>query len=280
MSGEKDLVIRYFDGSLPEVAQDAEGETMNVAVIAMESKGKNPRHAKIVELAAVLCEVERDTGKLVKIVDSQQWFQDPEEEDPFTEAFTNKTGITAEMVAGQSIDGRLFEDLIESAEVVVAYNAGFIRPILQEQFPSIEESIFACARNQIDWTGKGHESRSFFHLTRDHLWYTDQKRTLEQCGALIKLLTTETSMSGEPAEYFNELLNRAVEPLITIEARVDHHQKFLMKKERFHWNSRERTFIRVMGTSTLDRVRRSLDARGFTGELIERDRLPATERFK
>lgn len=280
MSGDKDIVIRYFDGSLPEVSGEANGETVNIAIVAMESKGKNPRHAKIVELAAVLCEVEQDTGKLVKIVDSKQWFQDPEEEDPFTEAFSEKTGITKEMVEGQSIDGRAFEDLIESAEVVIAFNAGFVRPILQEQFPSLEESIFACARNQIEWTAKGHESRSFFHLTRDHLWYTDQKRTMEQCGAVIKLLTSETSMKGEPASYFKELIDRAMEPLITIEARVDMHQKYLMKKERFHWDSRERTFIRVMGTSTLDRVRRSLDARGFTGELIERDRLPATERFK
>jgi DNA polymerase-3 subunit epsilon len=280
MSGEKDIVIQYFDGSLPEGTGEAQGETVNIAVVAMESKGKNPRHAKIVELSAVLCEVEQDTGKLVKIVDSQQWYQDPEEEDPFTEAFTAKTGITKEMVAGQSIDGRVFEDLIESAEVVIAFNAGFVRPILQEQFPSVEESIFACVRNQIEWTSKGHESRSFFHLTRDHLWYTDQKRTMEQCGAILKLLTSETSMAGEEATYFKELINRAVEPLITIEAKVEVHQKFLMKKERFQWDSREKTFIRVMGTSTLDRVRGSLEARGFTGELIERDRLSATERFK
>ena len=55
MSGEKDIVIQYFDGSLPECTGEAQGETVNIAIVAMESKGKNPRHAKIVELSAVLC---------------------------------------------------------------------------------------------------------------------------------------------------------------------------------------------------------------------------------
>lgn len=280
MSGEKDIVIRHFDGSLPEDQSGTGAETMNVAVIAMESKGKNPRHAKIVELAIVLLEVERETGKFLNVSDAKQWFQDPEEDNPFTEAFSLKTGITAEMVQGQSIDSQAFEDLAHSAEVIIGFNAGFIRPILQQQFPSLNESVFACVRNQIDWSSKGHESRSLFHLTRDHLWYCDEKRTMEQCGTLIKLLTQESNSKGEPIAYLKELIDRAQEPLITIEARVDMNQKHLMKKERFQWDNRERIYIRVMGTSTLERVRNSLDARGFTGELIERDRLPASDRFK
>jgi len=151
---------------------------------------------------------------------------------------------------------------------------------LQEQFPSVEDAVFACVRNQIDWSLKGHESRALEHLTRDHFWYSDGKRCLEQCGTLIKLLCTEKTPEGNAAGYLKELMDRAQEPLLTIEAKVDPHQKHLMKKERFFWDARERTHIRVMGTSTLERVRRNLESCGFTGELIERDRLPATERFK
>lgn len=278
--GEKDIVIKYFDGSLPKNLKKKGGETMNVAVVAMESKGKNPRHAKIVELAALLCKVDKQTGELCEIIDAQQWFQDPEEDQAFSEGFTQKTGLTNAMVAGKSIDIKAFEDLVQSAEIVVSYNAGFIRPILQEQFPFLHENIFACVRNQIEWSLKGHECRVLDHLTKDHLWYSLEKRCIQQCGVLLRLLGEEKDLTGQSAGYFKELLDRAVEPLITVEAKVDVHQKYLMKKERFHWDAREKTFIRVMGTSTLERVRESLDARGFTGELIERDRLPATERFK
>lgn len=280
MSGEKDIVIKYFDGSLPELQKEAQGDVTMVLAVAMESKGRNPRTAKIVELSAVLLELDAESCTINRVAEEGHWFQDPEEESPFSEGFTEKTGITEEMVRGQSIDGRAFEDMVEAADVVIAFNAGFVRPILQEQFPSVEDAVFACVRNQIEWGVKGHDSRSFFHLTRDHLWYTDDQRTKAQVGAIIKLMSTEQSMKGEPAEYMKELVSRAQEPLLTIEAKVDQQQRYLMKKERFNWNPRERTHIRVMGTSTLERVRRSLDARGFTGELIERDRMPATERFK
>jgi DNA polymerase III subunit epsilon len=278
--GEKDIIIRHFDGSINIETQEATGETNTVLVVAMESKGKNPRHAKIVELAGVLLEVESDTGKVVRLLNQQHWFQDPEEEEPFSEGFTRKTGITEEMVSGKSIDGREFEDMVQGADIVVAFNAGFVRPILQEQFPSVEDAIFSCVRNQIDWSQKGHESRSLHHLTRDHLWYSDERRCPEQCGILLRLLTSDQTPGGDEAGYLKELMDRAQEPLITIEAKVEHHQKYLMKKERFFWDSRERTHIRVMGTSTLERVKRNLESRGFEGELIERDRLPATERFK
>lgn len=277
---EKDILIKYFDGNLPEIDNPAEGETYKVSVVAMESKGRNPRHAKILELGIIVLELEKETNKLVKIVSKDQWFQDPGEETTFTEAFTEKTGIDAEMLQGQSIDHEKVEAIFADSAVIIAYNAGFIRPILQTQYPQLEDSVFACLRNQIEWTGKGHESRSLFHLTRDHYWYSDGQRTLEQCAVLVKLLLEETGFDGEPVNYLDELVSRANEPLITIEARVEFHQKHLMKKERFHWDNRERTFIRSMGVSTLDRVRKSLDAKGFTGELIERDRLAATERFK
>jgi|SaaInlStandDraft_1057018.scaffolds.fasta_scaffold62554_1 DNA polymerase III subunit epsilon len=278
--GEKDIVIRHYDGSINIDTIEAQGDTTTVLLVAMESKGKNPRHAKIVELAGVLIEVESDSGKVVRLLNQQHWFQDPEEEEPFSEGFTHKTGITEELVSGKSIDGREFEDMVQGADIVVAYNAGFVRPILSEQFPSVEDAIFACARNQIDWSQKGHESRSLHHLTRDHLWFCDERRCPEQCGILLKLLTTDKTPEGEDANYLKELMDRAQEPLITIEAKVEHHQKHLMRKERFFWDSRERTHIRVMGTSTLERVKRNLESRGFSGELIERDRLPATERFK
>jgi len=184
------------------------------------------------------------------------------------------------MVKGQSIDHEKVAAIFADCAVIVSYNAGFLRPILQEQYPALEDYVFACVRNQIEWTAKGHESRALFHLTRDHCWYSDALRTLDQCGVIIKLLTETTGFDDEPVNYLDELLLRAQEPLITIEARVEFHQKHLMKKERFHWDNRERTFLRSMGVSTLDRVRKSLDSKGFTGELIERDRLAASERFK
>ena len=280
MTHEKDLVIKYFDGSLPDICEETQEDIIKAAVLSIETKGRNPRHAKLVELGVVVLELEKDTCKITRVLEQHHWFQDPEEEDPLSEGYTAKTGITQDMVLGKSIEGRVFEEIIEAVDIFVAYNAGYVRPILQEQFPSLDSAVFACVRNQIDWTAKGFGCRSLLHLSKDHNWYNDGLRALDECGTIIKLLQEETVLEEEPMSYFQELVSRAEEPLITIEARVHIRQKYLMKKERFRWDPRERTFLRCMGSSTLERVRRSLDSRGFKGELIERDRLPATERFK
>jgi DNA polymerase III subunit epsilon len=278
MAHEKDITISYFDGTVPEFSKEASGEIVKVAVVAAETKGKNPRHAKLIELSVVVLEVERESWEITGVLENHNWFQDPEEEEAFSPAFTEATGISQEMVAGKSVDSRAFEEIIDSVDFFVAYNAGYVRPVLQEQFPNLESAIFACVRNQIDWSTKGYESRSLNHLTKDHFWYNDSLRMQDRCAILIKLLSEKKE--GQEISYLQELCERAEEPLITIEAQVGHREKYLMKKERFRWDPREKTFLRCMGSSTLERVRKSLNAKGFQGELIERDRKPASERFK
>lgn len=277
MSHEKDYTISYFDGTLPEFNETSDAEISRIAIIDLQSKGKNPKSAKLVELAVVVLEIDRDSCKPLKVVEQHHWFQDPEEEHELSEGYTKMTGITQEMVQGKSIDSPTMEAIIDTVDVFVAYNAGYVRPILEEQFPSLESSIFACVRNQIEWTVKGHECRSLSHLCRDHRWYNDGLRMNERCAVVIKLLS-EGGADGE--NYLEELISRAEEPLITIEAKVQMRQKHLMKKERFRWDPRERAFLRCMGSSSLEKVKRSLESRGFRGELIERDRIPASERFK
>jgi DNA polymerase III subunit epsilon len=278
MAHEKDITISYYDGTLPEFSKEASGEILKVAVIGAETKGKNPKHAKLIELSVVVLEIEKESWDVSSVLEQHNWFQDPEEEDAFSDAFIAATGITQEMVAGKSIDSRAFEDIIDSVDIFIAYNAGYVRPVLQEQFPNLENSIFACVRNQIDWSSKGYESRSLSHLTKDHFWYNDSLRMQDRVGVLVKLLSEKSE--GQEVSYLQELCERAEEPLITVEAQAGHREKYLMKKERFRWDPREKTFLRCMGSSTLERVRKSLNSRGFQGKLIERDRKSACERFK
>lgn len=278
MAHEKDITISYFDGQLPEFNTEAAGDTLKAAVVAAETKGTNPRTAKLIELSVSVVEIDRASWKISKVLEQHNWFQDPEDDDVFSEDFIQQTGLTKEMVAGQSIDGRVFEEIIDAVDIFITYNAGYIRPLLQEQFPNLDTAVFACARNQIDWSAKGFESRSFHHLTRDHFWYTDSLRMKDRVAAIIKLIIEPAK--EDQSSYLQELCERAEEPLITIEAQVQHREKHLMKKERFRWDAREKTFLRSMGSSTLERVRKSLGAKGFRGQLIERDRKPASERFK
>lgn len=70
---------------------------------------------------------------------------------------TRLTGITDEMVAGQSIDMAALEALIEPAELVIAHNAAFDRPFCEAFSHLVSSKAWACSNSEIDWSSRGYE---------------------------------------------------------------------------------------------------------------------------
>jgi len=279
MGHEKDIVIRYFDGKLPDQlsAETVEDSAKaKVAVVACETKGTHPRYGKLVELSIKLLEIRRDPALALKVLDSYDGFEDPEEE--FSDAYVRKTGITEEMLHDQKIDREKATALFEQAEVILCYNAGNIRPFLDREFPCVKDKVFACCRNQIDWPAKDFECRVLGHLTMEHGWWYDSLRANVESSVVTQLLNEVDEDSGNT--YMDELIKRAEEPLIVVQADVAPRDRRLLKKERFFWDRDKGVWQRCMGTSTLARVKSSLAAKGFEGELEEVETLPASDRFK
>ncbi len=278
MGHEKDITIHYFDGELPaQLTEDADGsESITVAMVSCETKGTHPRFGKLVELAVLLVEMQKEPAVALKVLDSYHGFEDPQEE--LSEAYIRKTGITEELVHGQKIDREKAGALLEKAEMIICYNAGSVRPFLDREFSGLENKVFACCRNQIDWPAKDFECRVLGHLTMEHGWWFDSLRSDVESAAVIKLLNELDEDTGKT--YLDELVNRAQEPLIVVQADVAPRDRRLLKKERFFWDRDKGVWQRCMGTSTLARVKASLEAKGFEGELEEVETLPASDRFK
>lgn len=276
MAHSKDIVIQYFDGQLPDPLAGAASDTLKTAVVAIETKGTYPRRGKLVELAISLVETRRQPAQFVRVLDKGHWFADPEESLP--ESYTELTGLSEEMLAGKSIDRDRAANMLKEAKLIIAYDAGNARPFLEREIPGLEDKIFACARNQVDWTERGCYCRMLQYLARDHKWWFDSLRADVQVAALIKLLS-ETVPEDEPS-YLQELSERANEPLIMVEADVEPQYRKLLQNERFFYSRDRGVYTRQMGESTLRRVRAALESRGFSGELVEKERLPASQRFK
>lgn len=276
MSHEKDLVISYFDGKLEERFSAGGGDTFKAAVTSIETKGVNPSRGRIVEMALLMLEVRREPLEFVRLLSKSHDFEDPQEE--INERYTAATGITSGMVVGKKMDDKVAEEAFQSADIVITYNAGDVRPFLEKRYPVLEGKVFACCRNQIEWPMKGFECRSLKHLCQDHGWYYSSMRADVIASAIVKLLTHRDKESGEC--HLAELVRRANEPLITIEVDVPPNFRNLIRRERFKWDNGRRMWTRSLGTSSLERLRQSLESKGFTGELVEIERLPATERFK
>ncbi|MBF0245950.1 MAG: hypothetical protein HQL31_11885 [Planctomycetes bacterium] len=276
MSENKDIVIHYFDGALPEVIAEAEGEVSRVAVMGHRLSGNNPFRHNIFELGVHIFEIQKSPARFVKSIARQRWFNDPGGDLP--DYVFERAEVSREEVEGQSIDGEALQKLLEGIEVIIAHDAGALRPFMEKILPELEKSLFGCSRNQVDWRSKGFESRSLHYLSRDHGWWFENDSSLAECAAIVKLLNEEDDESGR--SYLDELIGRCQEPLIEVEAKATPRDRRLLSKEFFKFSPRDQVWYRVMGESTLKRVRATLENRGFEGELREKERLPATERFR
>ncbi len=119
------------------------------AVVDVETTGTNPDRDKIIEFGICLFEYDRQNGRIYKVLGSWEWFEDPGFSIP--PEITNITGITDEMVAGQSIDDAMVKDLLGRAVLVIAHNASFDRRFLERRLPAFATKHWACSHSDIDW---------------------------------------------------------------------------------------------------------------------------------
>src|SRR6267143_2507793 len=91
------------------------------AVVDVETTGTNSDRDRIIELGICLFEYDRQNGRIYKVLGSWEWFEDPGFSIP--PEITKITGITDEMVTGQSVDDAMVKDLLGRAVLVIAHNA-------------------------------------------------------------------------------------------------------------------------------------------------------------
>lgn len=77
---------------------------------------------------------------------------------------TRLTGITDEMVAGQSIDMAALQAPIDPADLLIAHNAGFDRPFCETFSPPFSGKAWACSNAEVDWSSRGYEGTKLGYL--------------------------------------------------------------------------------------------------------------------
>jgi DNA polymerase-3 subunit epsilon len=77
---------------------------------------------------------------------------------------TKLTGITDDMVAGQSIDMAALQALIEPADLLIAHKAGFDRPFCEAFSHLFSAKAWACSNCEIDWSLRGYEGTKLGYL--------------------------------------------------------------------------------------------------------------------
>jgi DNA polymerase-3 subunit epsilon len=206
------------------------------AIVDVETTGTNPDRDKIIELGFCLFEYGRHDGRIYKVLGSWEWFEDPGLSIP--PDITSLTAITDEMVAGQSIDDRAVNDLLDRVVLVIAHNADFDRRFLERRLPAFATKHWACSRFDIDWKAEGIRSSALEFVAYSLGFFHDGHRAASDCRATLHTLAQPLPGTGRLA--LQALLERARIPTWRLWARDSAIEiKDALKARGYAWSPGE-----------------------------------------
>nr|WP_246218024.1 3'-5' exonuclease [Jiella pacifica] len=167
------------------------GEKIGI-ILDTETTGLDYRRHEIIELGMVMftygAEGIRD---VVGVFDE---LREPGE--PIAPDITRITGITDDMVAGQSIDPAAVADFVAPADLVIAHNARFDRPFCETFASGFDLKAWACSNQEVDWRAFGFEGSKLGYLVGQCGLFHNGHRAIDDCHALLEVLAFQHEANG------------------------------------------------------------------------------------
>ena len=203
-------------------------------LLDVETTGLDAATDEIIELGMLKFTFTTD-GRVGRVVDRFQEFREPGVAIPAN--VTEITGITPQMVAGQSIDAERVERFIAGAALVIAHNARFDRRFCERVWPGFVGKHWACSQTEIDWRARGHAGSRLGYLLYDCGLFHDGHRAVNDCEAQLELLAA--SGDGDGARNpLAELLESARKVRLRISAvNAPFEAKDVLKARGYRWSN-------------------------------------------
>ena len=202
--------------------------------IDTETTGMDYQTDKIIEIGIVAFEYDPATGSIIRISDRYSGFEDPGASLP--PEIIEITGITDDMVAGQSFDNDRVLEIASKASLAIAHNAAFDRKFVEARYPLFSRLPWACTVSQLNWQAERISSRTLEYLLYKCGGYCiNAHRALDDAEGLLGLLMSRFPVSDRP--IFQELLERSsklTSKICAVGAPFD--RKDILKKRGYRWN--------------------------------------------
>jgi len=236
--------------------------TQRVIVLDTETTGLDQRNERIIELAMLSVLVDTATGLPVGPVTTYESFEDPGK--PIPPAITEITGIDDSMVRGQRIDDAHVAELVQTADLIVAHNAGFDRPFVEARLPVFATRAWNCSFAGIDWKAQGSGSAKLEFLAHERGWFYDAHRALVDCHALLQVLAAPLS-DGQSG--LARLLLGATQTRYKLRATgAPFDAKDALKARGYRWDNENRVWwTTLMGQDALQQEAEWLKAKAYNG---------------
>lgn len=197
-----------------------------------ETTGLDSDSDRIIELAMVPFEFDA-SGQIYRLLPEYNSLNDPGKSIPAI--VTQLTGITDEMVKGQSINLDTVKNLLADAVIVIAHSARFDRPFCENFLDEFKDISWGCSVADINWQEEGMEGRKLEYLAYRYGFFFEGHRATIDCQVGIEILSRPLFNSGEPA--LKRLLDNARRTDIRLWAEgAPFDQKDALKKRGYRWS--------------------------------------------
>ncbi|WP_338835131.1 3'-5' exonuclease [Bradyrhizobium septentrionale] len=269
----------------PRAVYDApDGSVLHRGIfLDVETTGTDPSADEIVELAMIPFDFASD-GRIFAVHGSFDRLRDPGR--PIPTDVVAITGITDEMVAGQSIDPADVEAFVDdnSVVLVVAHHAGFDRAFAERFCGAFARLPWACSWREIPWTDEGFaDGTKLANLAAGCGFFHGGHRAVDDCRAGVELLSRRLPRSGRRA--LDVLLESARTPLWRIRAvGAPFELREALKARLYRWdpgeNGRPRAWFVDVAGDALEAERAFLRKEIYRRHVdIEARRIDAYDRY-
>ena len=230
------------------------GPTRRVLILDTETTGLDWRAESIIELAMLAVDVDLQTGKPVGEVEVYEDFEDPGR--PIPPEIVKLTGITNQDVKGQKLNEAKIKDMVERADLIVAHNAGFDRPFVENRLEVFEHKAWACSFQGINWKAQGMGSAKLEFLCSELGWFYDAHRAQVDCHALLRVLSSplQAEQSEGSSTGLQQLFKAAENARTVVKAFGSPFEtKDKLKARGYRWDAEARVwYTAVKSAEALD----------------------------
>lgn len=212
------------------------GETRRAVFLDVETTGLDQDVDEVIELAMVPFDYDRHTGEIVRIDEPAMLSAFRQPSFPIPEASTRVHGIKDGDVVGAVIDEKRIEAILGEAQLVIAHNASFDRPMVEKHWPVFMKMHWACSLEDIDWSGEGVASGKLDYILFRQGWFHDGHRAKDDALAALFLISQALPASGVTG--LGALLAKARKPLMAVRAEgTPFELREALKQRGYRWDA-------------------------------------------
>ncbi|MEO5971674.1 MAG: 3'-5' exonuclease [Bdellovibrionia bacterium] len=238
-------LIKVFRGDFSNVVPPPADATKirSGLVLDTETTGLNHQSDTVIEIALRPFQFNVETFQIVSVGDPYSGLQDPGH--ALSKTTVSLTGLTDELLKGQSIDWKAVSSMMSETSLIIAHNARFDRPFVDQLAEPSESKFWGCSMSQVDWLSKGFKTQKLSLLTHYHGFTFDGHRALSDVDATLHLISMTDPESGKP--YLAELTESIKRNRIRVFAwKSSYDKKDLLKNAGYKWNDQNKVWLKEL----------------------------------